>query len=223
MKKRRHKRYEVEKLNGHILYPIDAHILNISLNGMAIESTRKLNVNKEFTLNIRNGRTLDRLTGNVVWCTLSRTARSKTNETVPIYKAGLKFHDILTDKGKSVYTFIDTNKETKLQTRFFARFKPTRSKKIHIDYVCGFHVKMISLSGMLIDTDFFMDLNTVFNISITHRDVSLRLKGRVAYANQSRDSVGDTSCRLGIEFIDLSEEDRGILKKYILKDDKPGA
>ena len=52
--KRRHKRYAVEGVHGNVLHPSDLEILNMSIDGAAIETSKRLDINREYTFKIKH-------------------------------------------------------------------------------------------------------------------------------------------------------------------------
>lgn len=94
--KRRYKRYSMNGcgVEGNVLYPSDIKIIDMSVDGADIETKRRLELNKEYTLRLKyKDANLD-LKGRVMWSILSHTEK-KTGETIPIYKAGVRFTDIV--------------------------------------------------------------------------------------------------------------------------------
>lgn len=67
---RRYRRYVVEGIHGNVLYTSDIEVLNISIDGAAIETPKRLELNREYTFKILfSGGVLD-LKGRVVWAIL---------------------------------------------------------------------------------------------------------------------------------------------------------
>lgn len=54
MERRTHKRYTIDNLDvrGNIIFVSDVEIVNISLNGIAIRCDRRIEPNREYTLNL---------------------------------------------------------------------------------------------------------------------------------------------------------------------------
>jgi hypothetical protein len=83
--KRRYKRYSMNggRVEGNVLYPSDMKIINMSVDGADIETKRRLELNKEYTLRLKyKDANLD-LKGRVMWSILSHTEKKKTGETIP--------------------------------------------------------------------------------------------------------------------------------------------
>lgn len=209
---RRYKRYDVNNMSGQIMYLVDARVLNMSIDGMAVETHHMVNVDRKYQINLSNGVDTVELTGIVVWSKLVRTERLPTGDVVPVFKAGIKFENLLTDKAKKLLEFIDKNRILKLEHRLHGRFR-IDSKTAKIGYPHDYQIKKISLSGMLIESDIMLDpgLELEFTLKI-NRSKQIKTRGRVV--NIKKDDSRNTYL-MGIEFIKMSDKDKAILSDYL--------
>lgn len=69
--KRRYKRHVVHGLHGNVLFPSDIQVLNISVDGAAIETLKWLDLNREYTLKIKFKKNVLSLKGRVIWAVLT--------------------------------------------------------------------------------------------------------------------------------------------------------
>ncbi|NOY64125.1 MAG: PilZ domain-containing protein [Nitrospirae bacterium] len=210
--KRRYKRYDVNNMSGQIMYSVDARILNMSIDGMAVETHHIVNVDRKYQIKLSNGVEAVELKGVVVWSKLVRTERLSTGDVVPVFKAGIKFENLLTDKAKKLLEFIDKNRILKLEHRLHGRFR-IDSKTAKIGSPHDYQIKKISLSGMLIESDTMLDpgleLEFILNLN---KNRQIKTRGRVV--NIKKDDSRNTYL-MGIEFIDLSDKDKAILRDYL--------
>jgi hypothetical protein len=93
--RRRHKRVAVKGIQGNIPYSLDTRIINISLGGIAVETTKKLERNKEYGLKINHKCNALRLRGRVIWAVLAFIEKNKSGDIRAVYKAGMKFRQPL--------------------------------------------------------------------------------------------------------------------------------
>ncbi|MFH0932882.1 MAG: DUF2934 domain-containing protein [Nitrospirota bacterium] len=93
--RRRHKRLIVKGIQRNALHSINTKILNISAGGVAIETTKKLKINKEYGLKINQRGNALSLKGLVIWAFLTRIEKKESGDIIPVYKAGMKFHESL--------------------------------------------------------------------------------------------------------------------------------
>ncbi len=213
--KRRYKRYNVDGIHGNMLYSADINIVNISLDGASIETTKRLNIDKAYTLKIKYKDHILNLKGSVAWSTLSRNETRKSGEVVPVYKAGIKFDYILTEYAADLMRFIEENRIESIEKRVLgARFKIASPEDAIIDCPSDYLIRKVSLSGMLIETQSLFDIDSHHEMEINLQQTVIPVTGRIV--NCVATGKDDTSSFLiGIEFIKISEENRNLLKTFL--------
>jgi c-di-GMP-binding flagellar brake protein YcgR len=213
--KRRHRRYDVEGVKGSLRLSMDATILNLSVDGMALETHSWLSVGRKYSFKLRRDPEGDiPLTGEVVWCNLVRTARDSRGETLPVYRAGVRFDDVLSETAREVRTFIEQNAVVRLDTtRLFGRFRvPDRGADVALEQ--SFEVRRMSFSGMLIVADFVPDLEARFRIELQSGEDPVAVEVRVAHVKELEDP-DEGRAEIGVEFLDLTPEAHQALKILI--------
>ncbi len=212
---RRHKRYIVDGIQGNVLYPADLEILNISIDGAAIETTRWLDLNREYTLKIKYKDIILNLKGRVVWAVLTSKEKKGSGEVTPVYRAGVKFTDTMSEKTTMLINFIEENKIKTLEKRLVGvRFKVVPHQDTKIDYPYKYEVKKMSLSGMLVETEYALDLDSNYDIELFLTDNVLNIVGRVAHCEKIVSDDG-FKYNIGIEFVEMSDNDKGLLKEFL--------
>ena len=86
---RRYKRYVVDGIHGNLLYSSDLEVLNISIDGAAIETTKRLELNREYTFKIKYKDVNLTLKGRVVWAILISKEKKDSKTAIPVYRAGV--------------------------------------------------------------------------------------------------------------------------------------
>lgn len=204
---RRHPRYDVEGVKGSLRLSVDAKVLNMSLDGMALETRSWLAPGRRYSFKLHEDGEEVRLEGEVVWSNLVRTARDERGEAAPIYRAGVEFGDILSDTARRVRDFIEHNAVVKLEsTRLFGRFRMP-DKQAGVDLEQELQVRRVSFSGMLIEADFRPELEDRFEVDLHLGDEeeSLSLTVRVAHVREL-DDPDLPATEIGVEFLDLAEQ-----------------
>lgn len=213
--KRKFKRYNVDGIHGNMLFSSDVNIVNISIDGSAIETTKRLNIDKEYALKIKYKDNILNLEGFVVWSILSHTETKKNGEVVPIYKSGIRFTNVLSEKSSNLLRFIDENKTESIEKRVLGvRFKIKRVGDAMIDYPYEYNVKRLSLSGMLIETDNVFDVDSSHDMEIFLDSRILPVFGRIVNCVESK-SENLTRYDIGIEFVSMSDEDKIFLSDFL--------
>jgi len=212
---RRYKRYSVDGIRGNVLYTSDIDVLNISSDGAAVETTRRLELNRDYTFKVRYRDTSLDLRGRVVWAILMSREQKDTGAFVPVYRAGIKFTDALSEKANLLQNFIAENKVKVLEPRLGgARFRIANSEDVKVDLPRKYEVKRVSMSGMLIETGYPLDLESQQGIELFLNEEIMHFTGRIAYC----ETIGEGEASrydIGIEFIEMSDSDRKSLKDFL--------
>jgi hypothetical protein len=217
-KARRYPRFEVHDVEGVVLYNLQAEVINMSIAGMAVETTRPLDVGRTYAFSIRRGAAGGevRMPGVVVWCMLHRTRRISETEIAPVYQAGVHFADVLSDNASALLHLIEESVTLDVNRRIFGRFKPNGGATVTIASEIDFEVQKISLSGMLIETSMRAEQEDYLPMEINLPQRRIAFRGRVAYLKAL--IVPENSpprYNIGIEFHDLNAQDRGLLEQFI--------
>jgi hypothetical protein len=93
--RRKHKRVFVKGIRGNVSHLLNTRIINISVGGAAVETTRKLGIHKEYSLKINHGGYALLVKGHIVWSLLTNIEKKKSGDIVAVYKAGMKFQQPL--------------------------------------------------------------------------------------------------------------------------------
>lgn len=212
---RKYKRYTVERIHGNVLNITDLDVLNISVEGAAIETSKRLELNREYTFKIKSQNSVLKLRGRVVWAILISKESKDSDAMIPAYRVGIKFTETLSEKADTLINFIEENKIKPFEHRLGGiRFKIADTENFQLDYPYEYKVKKISLSGMLIETQYPLDLNSNQYIELFVLKEQLNIVGRVINCS-SKDGAGKYD--IGIEFLTILNEDRKILEDFLKK------
>jgi hypothetical protein len=211
---RRNKRHVVEGIEGNVLYTSDIEVLNLSIDGAAIETAKRLELNREYTFKLKYHDSFISLRGSVVWAIL--VSKVKNNGAVtPVYRAGIRFTDTLSEKANMLLQFIEDNRMKKRENRLGGvRFNISSDGHMKVDLPHEYQVIKISLSGMLVETECPLDIESHYNVELFVNDRNLNIVGRVA---NSKEVVVDNIAKynIGIEFFEISEDDERILQEFL--------
>ncbi len=212
---RKERRYSIEGVSGNVLYTSDIDVINISIDGAAIETTKRLDLNREYTFKIKYKDKFLNLRGRVVWAMLISKEKSGTKAFIPVYRAGVQFTDTLSEKANILMKFIEENRRKNIESRLGGiRFQIKDNKKIKIDYPHKYNVKKLSLSGMLVETEFPLDINSKYALEIFINENIINANGKIVNCEKV-ESKEPPTYNIGIEFIDLPYEDKEKLKLFL--------
>jgi hypothetical protein len=203
--KRRHPRFSVNGVNGHMLLATRVEIVNISLGGVALVADRRLNLGATYALRLEHAERSVDLNGTVVWSTLSGVRHLDTGESVPEYSAGLRFKDLITPALEALLEFIDANRILTEQRLTGLRFIIEAPDLALLESPESFRVRLVSRSGMLIEISQALALDQIYPLRIDLPDGNvIRGSGRVASVTEPSAAKG-TGFEIGIEFMELAE------------------
>lgn len=215
--RRTNARYEVEGVKGSFLFTTGARVLNLSLDGMSLETNSPLKIGREYSLRLDEGSHHMPLKGTVVWCTLVKTARDERGDVQPIFRAGVHFADIMSGKANELRSFIHKNAVLSLENRLFGRFRIEAEQPADLSLEAEFTVHQISLSGMLVETDVKPAVDTQCHLFVEVGGVKFEADARIV-RTETEDGDGQDGSRpvfLGIEFLELSEDSTLTLESFI--------
>lgn len=218
--KRRYKRFKLDilEINGKMILAQKIEILDISLGGVALKTDRRLNVGKEYLIKLYyKGKSID-VRGVIVRCALSNI-EERNGEGVVIYAAGMMFKDPSSDMIADFINSIELDKKNmELPTtdrRHNVRFTITTPFEKILSFPAQFKVKVISQSGMLIQTDQPMEIEsmTPMGLTLQETDKPINFIGRVASC-QKKEDRGNSHYEIGVEFKDLTDSGKALLETF---------
>ena len=216
MEHRLHARFTVEGVHGKMTLASHVDILNMSISGVAIRVDRALRVGGEYALNLRLQDKLLTVHALVIWCVLGEIKKGAQGEAMPIYSAGMKFTDVLSPKLMELISFIDRHKIVEEHRLGGLRVHIDAPGKALLDVPHAYRVKVISLSGMLIEMEDPLGLDQVcpMEFSIREGGPPIRFSGRIVYCVEAVDR--DTRRHeIGVAFEDMDLEEKKRLAEYI--------
>ena len=219
--RRKHKRYSLDllEIHGKMSLTDTVEILDISIGGVALKADRRLNIGKEYLIKLKKkGETLE-VKGIVVRSELSGIEDRGRGESASIYTAGLVFKDGFVDQIADFLRPIKQNstKESPVAAdrRLHIRFNITTPGKEILSYPLQFKVKSISLGGMLIRTQQSVEINSTIPMELSlNADKTVTFIGRTVSCSIA-ENTGQTNCDIGVEFTDLTDKDKMLLKTFI--------
>jgi len=215
--KRRHKRFIVEgmEINGKMMFATVVSVLNISISGMSVKADRRLEIGKEYTIKLEEKNKVLSVKGLVVWSSLIGSREGYDGESVPVYAAGMKFSDVLSERVNEIIAYIERhvrNDETRLSGLRFTITKPSRAV---LQFPSHYSVKKMGAGGMLIESNQALDTEERFSmeLSIPEEEV-IKFTGRVASCLPVN-IKGIEHFDIGIEFVDMDETGKEKLHAFI--------
>jgi c-di-GMP-binding flagellar brake protein YcgR len=224
--KRRHKRYEVDfiEITGKMMHAKYIKILDMSVGGIAIQTDKRLKIGGEYSITIEGKGRILNVKVIVAWSSLIKTIRDAENNIIPIYKAGLKFTDISGETVNEIVNFLedykrDSDKQVDLfrlnGRRLHVRIHIEDPEKAALNLPENYNVKNLSRGGMLIESQNVVPIESKFPMALVlNEDKIINFSGRVVSCRLMQEEERNFYY-IGIEFLDISEKDTGILSEFI--------
>ncbi|NWF52403.1 MAG: PilZ domain-containing protein [Nitrospirae bacterium] len=223
--RRRYKRFKIEGMgiDGKMLFAKNVKILDMSVGGMLVETDKRLNPGSEHILKLKYKDKSIPIKSVVVWCLLGKSEKNPSGEVIPIYHAGMEFVNVTDEMRRKIARFIEDQKKESDKNvgifqssgrRLYIRFQIVTPEEVS-DFFESCKIKELSLSGMLIESEHLYEVDNKMQMEVfLPEDEPITLSGRVASCYSVK--VEDTMLYdLGIEFLEMSGEDRERLKKFI--------
>jgi PilZ domain len=219
--RRKHKRYSLDliEINGKMSLTNKVEVLDISLGGVALKADRRLNIGKEYLIRLQEkGKTLE-VKGIVVRSELSGMEDKGHGESTSIYTAGMVFKDGYMDKIADFLKPIEQNRKKDspavADRRLNVRFQITTPGEEILSYPLQFKVSSISLGGMRIQTLQSVAINSAIPMELSlNADKAITFIGRAVSCSMT-EKADQTDYEIGVEFTDLTDKDKTLLKTFI--------
>lgn len=212
---RRYPRYEVAGLGGHLVVPIQIRVINVSLGGMALETNSYLQFGRGYTVRLEGGGQSLSLTGTVAWCSLRETTKSLEGEILPVYRAGLQFEALSGEYSRELWDLIRRHALIEIEDSVLGRFKVDLPSSPLMGSSHDFAVRKLSLSGLLIETDFEPELDSRFDLQIQLGPRRWGTRARVASIPRAGRRSEGVLAQVGLEFCSLEPGRVSELKSFI--------
>jgi len=198
-----------------MVFVSEVEVVNLSLGGVAIRTDRRLNIGGEYVLRLEVGDQFVEVKASVVWSVLSEIRKKGEADAAPEYSAGLRFQDVFTENLRGLMNFIDEHKIFEEHRLGGMRFQIDAPGKALLDSPEGYKVRLISLSGMLIETERALEVDAVYPMEIAPAEKpAIRFSGRVASCLEVLDAT-PKHFDIGVAFVSMSPEDEARLGDFI--------
>jgi len=201
-------------VEGSFEVRVDVKVTNLSVAGMAIETRNTLIVGRSYAFRVAQGGKHIDVGGRVMWCVLDSRKR-RGDEFEPVFRAGVQFEDVHDRQTLALQKLIDSSAAFDPGAPLHGKFVAAIGGTLAVDEQVSFVVKKLSLSGMLVDTDWAPRKNEVVPFEAVLGEFLVAGHGRVAYIERYDSDDGSSRCRLGIEFTLLSDRSHARLETYI--------
>lgn len=229
--KRRHRRFTMDVLdirgNSEVSYA--AAVSDISISGVSVRTDKKLETGRQYPVRLMDDTSDLSLQGTVMWTAEDREAHG-TGGPFPGFVSGIQFTGITQEQEKELIAFIQKHRADKgpmeahgiSGCRCNVRYRIDPDEAVLVNVPRTYRVKMLSLGGMLLESDEPLDVGGRLTMDMTMPDNSrIFFIGRVTTCRQVG-AGSDELYQIGLAFIDMPKEDlerlRGFIKELYIQD-----
>jgi hypothetical protein len=221
--KRRYPRFLVTGMDiqSKIIFTEPIQLSNISVGGACIITRMPLNSGNNVLIRINRNRIQHPLLGTVIWERPSGGLFCRDGMSLPIYRAGIQFKGVATGTLVQLKDFMriagapEEKPYAEPDKQNALRYVVTREEGAILNYPTTYTVKKISLSGMLVEANFKLEVEQKYPMALfmPNEGHPVKFNGRIVSQFQlpGRESSFDT----GIEFYNLTEHGKIRLKRFI--------
>jgi hypothetical protein len=197
----------------------DVQLVNISSSGASIILTKPLSMGQEYSLHVKREDGSMVIKGVVIWERLVDSKKNEVGEVTPVYRAGMKFKNVLTDQGTELIDFIDKHF---VPSELKARLRGIRVDITgdQLDTINNFHqtdrILKISLGGLLLTTDeqLIEGDSCWMELHLGDGKTPVNFLGKVV-SSSLINGKEVKSYRTALEIVEISDADRSVLREFI--------
>jgi hypothetical protein len=220
---RRYPRFSVEGMDvrSKMMRAEPVRISNISVGGACIITSLPLTSGKKILITMNRNRVPHPLLGTVIWENKSGGTVLKDGVVSPVFRAGIQFKDVSSGTLVQLKDFMrgsgipEETPHVKTDKQIALRYVITRDDGALLHYPTTYTIKKISMSGMLVEANHECEVGQRYPmaLSLPNEKQPVNFIGRIAsfYRLPGRDLLFD----IGIEFLNLTEQGRTGLKRFI--------
>ena len=191
------------RVEGHAQFWTDVHVVDLSPSGALLESPRHLSLDSELTVELSLDGAPLTVRANVVHC--------KAHEEEPLYRIGVRFIALPVSQRARIRAYIrdSLTEERREQPRVFIGQPAQLKKEIEL------RVLNLSLFGGLFSVSFPLEFRSEHDFVFTLPRGDVHTRGVVRHCEAWAEAQGAAIFRLGVEFTELSGDDRERVVGYL--------
>lgn len=217
---RRFKRFklDVTELDGKMLLTSNVEVLNLSAGGASVRSEGELPVGKELLITFAEKGKKTGIQGIVVQSASSGTGKGAGGKDVAFFITNIRFQAGQARQIASVIGSRERQREDSAPVaddrRRDVRFHMTIPLESVLSHTARFRVKQMSMSGMLVQSEQPMEINSTIPMDLSLAGGRVNFIGRVVSC-RTAETDGKNWHDIGVEFLELTDEGRTLLEKFL--------
>ncbi|MEJ2601456.1 MAG: PilZ domain-containing protein [Anaerolineales bacterium] len=196
------------------LFHESVKLLDISIGGASIRSSRRFHMGGEYVFKFDLKGRFVSVKGVIVWEKLSGTKKISEEEVMPVYTAGIKFTDVVTDAALELRQFLVDKLKERRVAGVRLKFHTPESTLLSFKEDCV--VKDLSIGGMQIVMGQKPSVETAcsFDLVLAGNENPVHGEGKVAYCIEPTEEIPQ-GYWVGVEFLEMGEEDKLRVSRFL--------
>ncbi len=212
--RRRHPRFDVDRLPGILSLAVGTEVVNISVSGLGVRSEAPLRIGRRLSFQLGRGEQSLDLSGTVQWCRLCRRQRPEDGQWVAVYEAGIAFDTVLTQQQREILRLMGKTTMVTPERRFHGRYGVGDGHTMTMEAENELRVRRISRSGMLVETDAALDPESMVDVDVSLGEVPFHCVARVVTVEE-KTAGGARVVAMGMEFVETSPDNLAVLERFL--------
>lgn len=213
--RRRQARFEVHGVEGWVVHLAEVGAVNVSADGLAIESPAWLPVGRRYSVTFERRDEPLTVTGSVVWSSLVSTRKTPAGDVAPIYRAGIQFGGALTPRAEGILSFLREGSTFDPEARVFGRFDLPPGVSVTLEARQPVRLAELSLNGGLLEATDALEPGARVLAELDLDGAVVRPRGRIVHTSSNADGNGQQRCRMGVEWTEMDAEDRAVVARFL--------
>ncbi len=204
----------MEGVTGSVMFSYEISILNISVDGIAFRTTKRLQIGKTYLLKLPYGDGDIPIRGKVVWCNLSGTARTPEGDSAPVYTLGMRFEPHQEDRIQQLKRLVEKHRKEEAVLRAIRvgiTLAPGTDREITLDSL--YPVTHLSPTDVIVevDTPLALDQRSQLEIHLPDKTIVYPMARTL-----SSEAAGPSRHRIHMEFIQITDKDERAIRDVLL-------
>ncbi len=212
--RRQRRRHGIEDVRASVLFSHECRILNLSADGMAVQTGVPLAPGRSYTVKVEGGSPQLRLAGTVAWCRLQGTARNEQGESLPQYAAGIELQPKLSETARELSRLLEDKGVIQLERSLDGYLVPHGALP-EGGAASSFAVLGLSRTGMVVSAPLSARRDDLLDLRVELGGGPLELTVRVTKVRPVGDRDGQPFAELTLEHVEMAAAARGTLEALI--------
>ncbi len=211
--RRRHPRVRLGDGSG-VELSLGAEVLDISLSGMGVRTTRKLVAGDTLALSLGAAPETVAVDGTVMWCRRCGRQHRVGGRAEQVYEAGVGFEAEDGEARARLADFIARNAVVEPDGRLVGSYRIEDPDGADAEDEHGFQVRCLSLSGLTVDAQVAVPPGSVVEVMMPISGDEFYSCGTVTTVVDGLEESG-RRLQIGVEFLATAPRHREALERYI--------